>query len=127
MSYDKITSQEYVKEIDKTRDQFSDSDISAIKKALIKYKIDLKFPEDSRIPEHLKKTCLVGIERFRDVGSRICFYIVKVYDEWFYVQKRDGFGYYKCDQLDGLLSCLDDLKINESHIKLFNTFKSDNK
>ena len=42
------------------------------------------------------------------------FYIYKLRDEWYYLQNSDNIRmyrtYYRCDQFDGLLQCLSDIK-----------------
>ena len=51
-------------------------------------------------------------------ASQFSIYIWKLKDEWYYVEstlRKQGIGYdelkiYKCDQFDGLLKCLKDLK-----------------
>lgn len=37
--------------------------------------------------------------------------LTKMIDEWYYVNFSEGKKYYKCDQFDGFLECLNDIKI----------------
>ena len=55
-----------------------------------------------------------------DISLRISSYrmdLIKAPDEWFYIKssiegsKEEDVTYYKCDQFDGLIDCLNDLKI----------------
>lgn len=72
---------------------------SAIKAIRSKYTIDEKELQ------YNNKSCII-------IGGKSKLLIIQCPDEWFYVRvdnKSYKDEYYKCDQLDGLLKCLEDI------------------
>lgn len=115
--YTKIAATQFGKSMES--EEITTSDIDFIRNN-IKKSVDfcrLKIPYENLIQgERPEKNCIEVVIRkrtkqYESDGPLINFGIYKFKDEWFFVSWNNN--YWKCDQIDGLISCIEDCVIGD--------------
>ena len=83
------------------QEQFSVDEIDKICNSLKRYVPGPNFNED------LKERDIISLKRKYGISQNYVnqLFIIKTDDEWFYL--KFGYEFYKCDQFDGLIKCLE--------------------